>query len=506
MRRRRHLPAKGEAIITRQRRALPFLLFAIALLASRADCARGEDAGESLLEAGLALAARHGLAESEIAFSIVSREGILAAHRSEEPMPPASTLKLVTAAAALDSLGPDFLFRTELCASRRAVDGVLAGDLIVVGRGDPSISGRDHGGDPLALVRPWAASLRELGIRRVEGKLLGDDLYFAGAAIHDDWPEDQLHRWYCAPSAALNLNDNCVDVILTPRPEPGQGRIEIALRPEIPLFSVENALVPVREERKHRFSLERAPGSWRIRAAGRFLVTAPERVEWVTVPDPTLAFLSALHALFEAEGVEVEGGFARAPCPKEALIIEEIERPLRQLLPALLSRSQNLYGDCMLRALGRESGGDGSFASGADAARRFLARLDLGAECYEIRDGSGLSARNRLSARALTSLFAYASEREWWAPFRDALAVPGGDGTLEHRFRGSPIADAVQAKTGHTSGVATLAGLLRTPRGDVYFALFFHGKPSAVPAAREWQEDFLEAAASRAGVAEAISR
>ena len=149
----------------------------------------------------------------------------LASLNAERPFVLASTTKLFTTAAALDRLGPDYKFRTRLCREAEVgADGVLPGRLVVTGGGDPGLSGRWYEDDPLAVFRPWAASLRNQGIRSVRDGLLLDVSFFDDVHSHPDWPSEQEQRWYQAPVSALSYNDNVVLVRASGGLRPGGER------------------------------------------------------------------------------------------------------------------------------------------------------------------------------------------------------------------------------------------------------------------------------------------
>ncbi|MFQ5654758.1 MAG: D-alanyl-D-alanine carboxypeptidase/D-alanyl-D-alanine-endopeptidase [Planctomycetota bacterium] len=468
----------------------PAILLLLLLPPLLASCFTPGAGASELVARALEMARTRGIDPESIAFAIRTPGGVLHAHRSRVPMAPASNLKLLAAAAALDHLGGDFLLRTDLLRHGAIEDGVLDGDLIVVGRGDPSISGRLRGGDPLAELRPWAALLKELGVRRVRGALLADDRYLGGPSALPEWPAEQLHRWYAAPSGALNLNDNCVDVVIAP--DAGGSSIAVSILPEIPLFELRGRIEPVATEAKHRYSIDRSPGSWEIRVAGGFLRSGAERRHPVTVPDPSRAFLAALETLLAAEGIVVEGGSRVAAAPAGSVLVDRIAHPLAALLPILLKRSQNLYGDSLLRVLGKERGGDGSFASGARVLEDFLRESIGDADGAAIRDGSGLSSKNRLSAAQLLGILEEAQRRPWGSLLLESLPVAARDGTLRKRFRDSPLAGRLRAKTGHVSGVTNLTGLISTPRGPVLFSVLHQGTAGTVPEAEKWQREVLE--------------
>lgn len=457
---------------------------------------------QDLTPALLELAGQLGLSGDELALHVETRAGLrVASHRADHALPPASCLKLATAFGALDLLGPDFQFRTELHVTGTLSEGELVGDVIVVGRGDPAINGRLHDGDTLAALRPWVRLLSELGIQRVHGRLLADDGYFSGPIRHPDWPSEQLARWYCAPSGALNLNDNCLDLELAPGTIGTPARLRVT--PSSSLLQLDHQLLTVATRNRHRYSLDWGlklgsdpadtwPQFWPLRLRGGFWSGATARVEWVSVPDPSVAFLGALRQLLTDAGIEFTGGLGRTSLPAEARLVASLGHPLALLLPSFLKRSLNVYGDCLLKAIGKEHGQVGSFEGGAMRLEEHL-HAQLPDLALRVRDGSGLSASNRLSAGALVQLLGLAEQRTWYALLRDSLAVAGQDGTLEGRFRNSPVRGQVRAKTGHINGVSTLAGWLQlADGGELRFALFYHGAPGGVDRARQWQERVLE--------------
>lgn len=475
---RRPRPGRGWA-------ALLFLL--LALMPCAVSTAAPPESVAAVLDPILADARARGLPTETLSFAIQLPDGTLVLHRSDAPMAPASTLKLVSAAAALDLLGPDHALRTELWITGPVRDGTLHGDVVVVGGGDPATSGRAYPDDPVAELRPWVEALRARGIERIGGRIIGDDRYLAGPSRRDEWPKDQWHRWYCAPSGALNLNDNCVDVVIASHDQGPQ----VSLRPGNALFSVQNELRPTSEKGRHVYSVDRSVGAWQIRVGGRFWTRAGVRTEWVTVPDPTLAFLGAFRTLLAAKGIATHGEPARGALPDGAERLATIEHPVRDAIPILLKNSQNLYGDCLLRVTDREVGGDGSFDSAAESAARYLSS-HVGATGASIRDGSGLSSENRIPVDALLQVLRRADRAEWGSILWESLPVAGVDGTLRKRFGQSPLKGRLRAKTGTISGVRGLAGGWTTSEGPVRFAALCGGPGARANRFLPWLEDALE--------------
>lgn len=441
---------------------------------------------QRLFDRVIADAKRQGMAPGTIGLHLELPDGSVLSHRGAEPMTPASTVKIVTAAAALDLLGPEHPLTTELWLTGEVRGGTLTGPLVIVGHGDPATSGREFSDDPIAELRPWVNALRTRGIERIEGGIIADDRYLAGPSRLEEWPDDQLHRWYCAPSGALNLNDNCVDVEIGAR----GGVIHASIRPASPFFEIENVLVPTADEKRHLYAVDRTPGSWKIRLSGRFLETVARRTEWITVPDPTRAFLGAFAELLRSEGIEVVGDLRRGELPPVATRIAQIAHPVSSTLPTFLKRSQNLYGDCLFRVTDRASGGDGSFARAGETMERYL-KSYVGGRAIEQVDGSGLARSNRVSCDELVRVLARADEASWSAHFWEALPIAGVDGTLSRRFRGTSLEGELRAKTGSISGVSGLVGGWESAAGPVRFAALTGGKGARVGAFKRWLDRFL---------------
>ncbi|BAM04782.1 D-alanyl-D-alanine carboxypeptidase/D-alanyl-D-alanine endopeptidase [Phycisphaera mikurensis] len=410
---------------------------------------------------------------------------------ADRPLTPASNMKLVTTAAALDRLGPDFAFETTLSVVPAAAPG---GDpsLRVVGSGDPGFGDpellREAGLDPEDLVDRWVEAVKQTGTRRF-ASLRVDDSIFDRQFVHPDWPEDQLNRWYCAEVAGLNFNDNCIDVLYAPGPRAGAP-------PVVKVFPLYPDLLAMSTNRA-RTGTEDA--FWVSRAADRNAFTFRGSVKdrrkdpvYVTVHDPPLFFARYLAHKLDEAGVSV-GEVVREPTAPGAAsgsASEAIHR-VRSTLAGVLDRtnrdSQNLFAETLLKRLGHEASGEpGSFANGAEAVRGFLGRampgLDLSG--VVIADGSGLASTNRLTARLLVGVLAHAAEAEAPAAelYRRSLAELGESGTLRRRGEGVE-ASRVFAKTGYIARVSALSGYLVLPAAgragegeEVYaFSMLFNG-------------------------------
>ena len=387
----------------------------------------------------------------------------------------ASNTKLITTAAALDRLGPGFFFETEVLIRGEIRPGALAGDLAVVGGGDPNLSGRHYLGDSFAPFRPWAAALRELGIARIEGDLVLVDGLFDAELVHPDWPREQLTRWYEAPVAALSFNDNCVLVKVSPDGRPG-APAKVETMPPVPLFRVESTARTTSRARSQGLAIGRRDDSDVLTVSGWIYQRTESVDKWVTVADPVEYFGAALRAALAEEGIALAG----AVQPSPALAGEGWRRlathrsSLLTTLEVINKRSQNFYAESLLKLLGaRLCGGGrprpGSWPAGVRAAQEFLAEAGLEPGSYRLADGSGMSRNNLFTPEQLTLLLRHMYFHRWGTEFLKTLAYSGEhDLRWAARLAEPPYRGNVLAKTGSLSGVSALSGYAKARSGRIY--------------------------------------
>ncbi|MDH3584187.1 MAG: D-alanyl-D-alanine carboxypeptidase/D-alanyl-D-alanine-endopeptidase, partial [Phycisphaerae bacterium] len=404
---------------------------------------------------------------------------------------PASNMKLITTAAALDLLGPDFNFSTEL---RLAEDGRL----IVRGDGDPAF------GDPVllktlnnmdvdALIGTWVGAIRKLGRRKFK-QLIVDDRIFDQQWVHPRWPTDQLHRWYCAQVAGLNFNDNCVDLYTAPL-RPGQAPKLSATPSRAPILLVNKA----KSGSRNAVWATRGHGGNEITVRGSVRHALTEPIP-VTIHDPPLFFARTLQRHLKAAGIEVEQ--VRRARPAETIPRGTLLAAVQTSLPTVITRtnrdSQNLFAEALLKRLGyRITHLPGSWSTGAAAVRMFLIRR-LGVDAAEIimDDGSGLSPDNRVSARLLSRLLVHIHQNPRLAPtLRRSLARPGQAGTLKRRFTDVKLVGEVYAKSGYISGVVALSGyLLHDDDRGIAFSMLLNDYHKSTYVAKKMMERIVAAA------------
>jgi D-alanyl-D-alanine carboxypeptidase/D-alanyl-D-alanine-endopeptidase (penicillin-binding protein 4) len=382
---------------------------------------------------------------------------------------PASNMKVVTAVAALEALGPEYRYQTRVAASGPVRDGVLQGDLIVYGGGDPTISERFHG-DVRTVFRAWADSLRAHGVRRITGAVIGNDDVFDDVPLGRGWAWDDAPDSYSAEIGGLELNEGFVTVQVAPGP---QRAAAVTTRPAsdewVPVIG---SVWMAPADSAPRVTIERADSLSGVMVSG-ILPSDTVAQQEVSIRNNTRFFASVLRqALLEA-GIGVGGPSldadddpARGKPAASTPLFTHTSPPLREILPGFLKPSQNQIGEILLKTLGRERRGTGSARAGAAVVDSMAAAWGLPRRLLAQADGSGLSRYNLVAPEFLTALLERESRSPNFAVFSDALPLAGRDGTLSGRMRGTPAEANVRAKTGTLSGVRSLSGYLTTAAGE----------------------------------------
>src|SRR2546428_11698526 len=331
---------------------------------------------------------------------------------------PASNTKLIVAASATVLLPLDYRVRTSLYANGTVTNGVLQGDLILYGRGDPTWSERCYTGDTLApggcdstwtVVDAIAESLRAHGIRRVTGRIVGDGSYFEPILTHPSWNSFDLNWWYAAPVSGLGFHDNSVDFQITPGPSVDQPPT-ITWNPDLHLFTFENRARTVAADSSTTIgdNFFRKPGMLDIWAEGTVSLSRSPWIESFALPDPNLYAARALEVSLRRKGVSVEGGAASRTdsmvyrAVRVNPIVEYRGRPLSDIIFPILNTSQNWFAEMLLKILGREVGDTGSWAKGLDVEKRFLMdSVKVDSTAFALDDGSGFSAAQLVTPHTL---------------------------------------------------------------------------------------------------------
>ena len=395
---------------------------------------------------------------------------------------PGSAMKIVTLAAAAELLGWDYCFETKIVSAAPTSDGVLRGDLVVVGGGDPTISERS---DQPGALHAMARRVREAGIVRIEGGIIGDDDLFTDNELGDGWTLDNLPYGYAAGVSALEYNEGSVDLIIQAGAEAGDP-VGIQVRPGGSGLQIDNRLVTVPESGTGRLTLQRFPRSSRLIVTGQIPAKAASFARTASIDNPTAFFVSAFRAALIAEGIEVNGDaididdfLAKPDLSAARTIVSHQSPPLRHIAASMMKVSQNQYAEMLLRAIG-----------GRGRADSVMRSWEIAADSYVIADGSGLSRYNYVSSDALVRILRrMRADPRHASGFDEALPVAGRDGTLSRRLAGTAAEGRVRAKTGTVDNARAIAGYVQTAGGEtLVFSIVannFTGPPSAIDGAAD---------------------
>lgn len=437
-----------------------------------------------------------GLGQTQFSVMVMdlSTDEVLAQINADEPRMPASNMKLITTAAALHLLGPDFQFRTVL-GLLEPTDPSQRPSLVMIGDGDPALGDpillEKHGLSVEDLLNQWTQAVRDTGVKQF-ARLWVDDRVFDHQFIHPDWPEDQLHRDYCAQVAGINFYQNCVDVLLIPSPQAGQAA-QVELFPPAPFLQTINRTITGKAD---LYWIDRQR-STNVLVLGGTVRNRPLSPTPVTIHDPPMFLGQLLAHRLAQQGITVEQ--VARPADEEVLPPAKPLHVAQTALPLVLARtnqdSQNMFAEALLKRMGRQvTGVSGGWNNGSAAVRIFLRdRLGPDSATIQIADGSGMSRNNRVTARLLVELLRIMHDDpdlRRAAAFRQSLAYSGkaddgqltGVGTLEDRFDGLRPNQWVFGKSGYIRGVSCLSGYLVLPAqaGDpqprtVAFSFLFNG-------------------------------
>jgi D-alanyl-D-alanine carboxypeptidase/D-alanyl-D-alanine-endopeptidase (penicillin-binding protein 4) len=417
--------------------------------------------------------------------ALVDQKGkLLYSRNADRLFVPASNTKLVVTAVASALLPPDWTVRTSVYPAGPQDGGVVRGDLVLYGRGDPTMTTRCYAvdttaegvcdRDPFEKLRLLAGQLHDRGIRVIEGDLVGDGSWFDAQLVHPAWEGYDLNWWYAAPVSGLGFNDNSVDI--TWRPGIGEDApAELTLTPDLGDVTLENRTRTVTMGGPSDIGdrIYRDPGTLHLWAEGTVALDAAGGTEYFAMPDPALFAARAFRQVLREAGISVLGttrstvdSTKYAPARVAPPLAEVASRPLSDWIFPILNSSQNWYADMLVKQLGRQFGKGGSWSEGIEVERRFLIdSMGIDSTLFALDDGSGLSAANLVSPLAFARLLQFIRQHPRNAAFLAGLPHAGQIGTLQKRFIGTPLEGRVVAKTGSITRVNSLSGYIELPSG-----------------------------------------
>jgi len=391
---------------------------------------------------------------------------------------PASNQKLITGAVALARLGADFRYDTRVMGAAAVSEGILTGDLAVLGSGDPTFSDSLAGGDAMAPFRALADSLAARGIREVAGRLMRAAPVFPDSTLGFGWAWDDLDYGYSAPVDALLFNEGIARVTIVGGATPG-APVTVRTRPAatVPALGTVKVTTIARDTtRANGRTVARSRVGWSSDVRGaRPLVSLDGQViagDSVTLEvalrHPSGAWLDALAEALAARGIRVRGGVEPNVFTDTTGMITLAVRespPLREILPRFEKPSQNQIGELLFKTLGRVETGSGTADSGRAVVERQLLAWGVDSAGFAVRDGSGLSRHDYLTPETLVRVLDVMRRHPEFRTFYEALPIAGVDGTIRNRMRGTRAQGQVRAKTGTLDKARALSGYVTTADG-----------------------------------------
>ena len=422
---------------------------------------------------------------------------------------PASNMKIFTTAAALEKLGPDYVFHTTVESDAAPDAQGRVGNLYLVGRGDPNLGVRTfpytyHGPQQPAdkALQELADQVKARGVREVTGTLIADDSYFVYEPFATNWAADDLEWGYGAPVSALAFNDNLLTLHVKPGEKAGD-QATVRLDPVEVYFQLKNGVITSAAGTEKKYSLERLPGSMELDVWGQIPVDAAEDTATVAIANPPQLMAEQFGAALRARGIVVQGSmevrhFTRLeaasmpnpppPSPDRVVLADHTSPPLAEAIKVVNKESENLHAEMLLRTLGHVRNNRGSLAVGLEALNAFDAQEAgiLPGETY-FSDGSGLSREDLVAPQAAVKLLVYMAHSPRFQAYFDSLPVSGIDGTLAHRLFLIPdLKGRIHAKTGSVEHVNTLAGYMDLPSGKrLVFSIMTNNHPLPNKAGQE---------------------
>jgi serine-type D-Ala-D-Ala carboxypeptidase/endopeptidase (penicillin-binding protein 4) len=388
-----------------------------------------------------------------ILIQLLSSTTTLYSRDSNKYFIPASNVKLLTTAAALQKLGANFRIRTSVYSAEN-------GNLYIAGRGDPSITATQ--------LQSLASQLKQRGISRVN-ELIGDDSYFQGNAVNPHWEWEDAQAGYGAPINSLMFNQNAIELILSPQAIGKPLKVTFAEPKLANQWQIQNNSVTVGQNESEFVEVGRDFSLPILRVSGQLKAGAESESAYVAVIDPANNFLQHFQQALVAEGIPIKQALVASSSRNLTQELAQVESPpLSELLKETNRESNNVYAEVLLRLLAKVTGKmlvpqEDTSEAGLKELKTALTQLGVNPNSYILADGSGLSRHNLISPEALVQTLRLMANSPAASIYRASLPVAGESGTLKNRFKNTPNRVILQAKTGTLSGVSALSGYVEVP-------------------------------------------
>jgi D-alanyl-D-alanine carboxypeptidase/D-alanyl-D-alanine-endopeptidase (penicillin-binding protein 4) len=410
-------------------------------------------------------------------------DSVIYTYDCRKNMVPASNVKIITGAAALSFLGPEYRYITKLALIGEMQKDKWRGDLLVIGGGDPAFGLRD--------LEQFVTTISNMGISEITGKIILDDDYFTDERLPVGWAWHYLDARYAAEISALSVNRNVVNVHMEGT-QPGVSA-KVYIEPATAYVSLVSDLITKTGE--DSIIIFRRPEANTIFVDGGIGYGHTRDIE-VSVKDPTMFFGEHLKERLSASGVRIRGKCIKNKGadtydrnPEYKIVDSIMSAPMSEIVKELNTESVNLYGEIILKTLGSRYLQEGSFQAGVSIIKEFLRRCGADTAFVALYDGSGLSRHNLLSSYDIMLVLRYVYHSDLFEDFYWLLPGPG-EGTLEYKFNG--FNGLIRAKTGTLDAVSCLSGYLKLKDRYYCFSFLFNNFTCSNKKIEKIQEETLK--------------
>ena len=385
-------------------------------------------------------------------------------HNARKAMVPASNMKIIITAAALEYLGPNYEYKTRI--------GLCGNTLVVVGSGDPllgdKVTDAKYGRENGWIFEDITTVLKKNGVTAIKD-IIVDSSVFDDQRVHPNWPTKELNRWYACEVGGLNFNGNCLDITA----KAINGKTFVSMEPKTSFVKVVNKVKAIQKGKG-------AVGSYRNQEPNKIIVYGKCKKEQgpfaVAIERPAAFFGHLLAENLAKAGINTQGQLVEKSVDENCNFkkLAEYSTPITDCLVRCNKDSFGLAAEALLKtiAAGSKPGGkNGSWIKGREVISQYLSDIGIERSEFYIDDGSGLSRQNKLSANAITKVLLDVYKGETWRLYKNSLAVGGVDGTIGKYFKEGKYKGKVFGKTGYINGVKSFSGVCSTAEGDYIFSI-----------------------------------
>ena len=413
-----------------------------------------------------------------IAVPSQQNQGPLFALQDSTRLTPASTLKLLTTAAALETLGPHYRFETNLYMKGTPDgNGVLNGELYLQGGGDMTLgSTRVVGAETWqAVAKRWANSVKQAGVRQINGDLIADVSLFEGPTIAPKVNWENMGNYFAAPASPLCFNDNLFDIYFKSETHPNRNVLVDHTQPDLPDVHIQSFVITDGKSNKDNAYVYGAPGQYDLKIFGTIPTSAKGFHIKAALPEPALFALQTLEQALNEQGISVNGQVKTSSQSPDYSAMQRLDKylspELKDIIFIVNKRSFNLYADMLLRQLAVHAGQKGSIENGLNQLKQFLlTRHIAGLNDTVLYDGSGLSRDNLLTPRVLVAVLNYMTQSPYFEYYYNSLATPNDRGdllVLRRYLKSKKKIEDVRVKGGTIDNVKAIAGYVRAENGQL---------------------------------------